>query len=195
MGHIDLEMYMNLKLVICFALAVVLAGCSSGAGLLDTKAGVPSAAAVPVGNNLALPPDLQLASPAGTVESYQSNGYVAPIAVSAGRPVSQAATFADPNLAPQRGSNAASLQQQAAASPTEPIYSNQVVDRAFPADYYAKYGISRFKSNGKLKTPAELKKELIVTVLAKKRSANPNYGSIANIGNLGSGGDEFIMHP
>ena len=195
MGQRGLELNMNLKLVIYLVVAVVLAGCSSGSGLLDAKSNVPSAAAVPVGNNLALPPDLQLASPSRTVESYQPNGYVAPIVVPAGRAVSQAATFADPNLAPTRVSNAASLQQQAAASPTEPIYSNQVVDRAFPSDYYAKYGISRFKANGKLKTPAELKKELTLTVLAKKRSANPNYGTVANIGNLGPGGDEFIMHP
>lgn len=184
-------MSVKLKFAFGFIVASVLGGCSSGAGLLDTKAGVPSAASVPVGNNLALPPDLQLATPSGTVDRYQSNGYVAPIITPAARPQSQAASFADPNLPQQR----ASQQQVAAIDPNEPIYSNQVVDRAFPSDYYAKYGISRFKANGKLKTPGELKKELTATVLAKKRAANPNYGTVSNFGNLGAGGDDFIMHP
>ena len=187
---------MKLTFTIGLLATGLLAGCSSGAGLLDTKSNVPSAASVPVGNNLALPPDLQLASPAGTSPSYQSNGYVAPIVVPAARMSSQAASFADPNLPQQaRGGRAPLGQQVAAFNSNDPIYSNQAVDNAFPSDYYAKYGISRFRKNGTLKTPAELKKELTAAVIAKKRSTNPNYGTVANFGNLGAGGDEFLLHP
>ena len=183
---------MNFRSIIGLGAALLLAGCSSGASLLDTKAGVPQASAVPVGNNLALPPDLQLASPAGTIDSYQSNGYVAPIAVPAGRSFGQAATFADPQAG--RGANGLAA-QPAAFSPTETVYTNKGIDLAFPADYYAKWGISRFKANGKLKTPAELKEELKRTVIAKKRETNPNYGTISNWGNLVSGADSVVMHP
>ena len=165
--------------------------------MLDTKAGVPQAANVPVGNNLALPPDLQLAVPAATSSRYQPNGYVAPITMPAPRPVSQAASFADPNA------GRAPLQQQGMAgkaplpgySPSDTIYINQTIDLANPGDYYAKYGISRFKANGQLKTKEQLRKELIDAVMAKKRQTNPNYGTVANMGNLGPGGDSFIMQP
>lgn len=178
---------MNLKLFIGLGAALLLAGCSSAAGLLDTKNNIPSASLVPVGNNLALPPDLQLAQPGRTVDRYQSNGYVQPIAQPIERPASQVEGFADPQ-APASERAAANLGPQN-------IYDNQVVSQAFPGDYYAKYGISRFKKNGKLKTLDELKKELAAVVLAKKREQNPAYGTVGNFGNMVSGKDDVIMHP
>ena len=181
-----------LNKIIGLIAVLLLAGCSSGSSLLDAKSTIPSAAAVPVGNNLALPPDLQLPAPSRTVAGYQPNGYVAPIVMPAPRQVSQAAAFADPTAGNQQ---TAGQQQAAAYSATETVYSNKGVDLAFPADYYAKYGISRFRANGKLKTPDEMKKQLIAAILAKKRATNPNYGTISNIGNIGAGGDEFIMKP
>ena len=184
---------MKLNFAIGLCATALLAGCSSGSSLLDTKAGVPQAANVPVGNNLALPPDLQLATPTATSDRYQPNGYVAPIAVPNVRPASQAVSFADPQLPKPPPGTATAMAAPVVAS--DNIYANAIVDRAMPADYYAKYGISRFKPNGQLKTPAELKKELMAAVLAKKRAANPNYGTISNFGNLGAGGDDLIMRP
>ena len=177
---------MNLKLFIGLCAALILAGCSAGAGLLDSKQNVPQASLVPVGNNLALPPDLQLAQPGRTYNGYQPNGYVQPIAQSTEQPVNQVEGFADPQ----------SGQTKAVANlGPQNIYDNQVVNQAFPADYFAKYGISRFKKNGKLKTVAEMRKELSGAVLAKKRAENPNYGTIGNFGNMVSGKDDVIMHP
>ena len=178
---------MNLKLFIGLGAALILAGCSSASSMLNSKSNLPQADRVPVGNNLAMPPDLQLAQPGRTYSGYQSNGYVQPIAQPVEHPVSQVEGFADPQ--------APAGQQAAVNLGPQNIYDNQVVNQAFPGDYYAKYGISRFKKNGKLKTLDELKRELTAAVIAKKRSTNPNYGTVANIGNLGPGGDEFILHP
>ena len=177
---------MNLKLFIGLCAALILAGCSAGAGLLDSKQNVPQASLVPVGNNLALPPDLQLAQPGRTYNGYQPNGYVQPIAQSMEHPVNQVEGFADPQ---------APAGQQAADLGPKNIYDNSIVNQAFPADYFAKYNISRFKKNGKLKTLAELKLELSAAVLAKKRAENPAYGTIGNFGNMVSGKDAAIMHP
>ena len=178
---------MNLKLFIGLGAALILAGCSSASSMLNSKSNLPHAELVPVGNNLALPPDLQLAQPGRTYSGYQSNGYVQPIAQPVEHPASQAAGFIDPQ--------APVGQQRVADLGPQNIYDNQVVNQAFPGDYYAKYGISRFKKNGKLKTLDELKKELAAVVLAKKREQNPAYGTVGNFGNMISGKDDVIMHP
>jgi hypothetical protein len=177
---------MNLKLFIGIGVALILAGCSSASSLLNSKSNLPQAERVPVGNNLAMPPDLQLAQPGRTYSGYQSNGYVQPIAQPVEHPASQVAGFIDPQ---------APAGQRVADLGPQNIYDNQVVNQAFPGDYYAKYGISRFKKNGKLKTQDELKHELAAMVLAKKREQNPAYGTIGNFGNMVSGKDDVIMHP
>ena len=185
-----------MKKIIGLISVIFLAGCSSASSLLDTKANVPQASAVQVGNNLALPPDLQLVAPTATRDRYQPNGYVAPIVMPAQRVAGQATAFADPSAGrSQAGYGSAPQQAALTYSPTETVYTNQGIGLANAGDYYAKYGISRFKKNGKLKTKEELQKELTAVVLAKKRATNPNYGTVANIGNLGSGGDKFIMKP
>ncbi len=181
-----------LKNLIGIIAVLLLAGCSSGSSLLNAKSGVPDASSVPVGNNLALPPDLQLAAPSATSVRYQPNGYVAPIAIPAARPISQAAAFADPGLSPSQSAAAA---QAAAVNPTENVYANQIIDRTATVDPYARYGISRFRANGKLKSVAELKRELVVAAIAKKRETNPNYGTIGNFGNAVAGNDDFILKP
>ena len=178
---------MNLKLFIGLGAALILAGCSSASSMLNSKSNLPQADRVPVGNNLAMPPDLQLAQPGRTYSGYQSNGYVQPIAQPVEHPVSQVEGFADPQ--------APAGQQAAANLGPQNIYDNQIVNQAFPGDYYAKYGISRFKKNGKLKTLDELKKELAAVVLAKKREQNPAYGTVGNFGNMISGKDDVVMHP
>ncbi len=60
--------------------AALLSGCSSAANLLGGGSSTPTAPAqvrVPVGNELALPPDLSLRAPTQTVDGYQANGQVA----------------------------------------------------------------------------------------------------------------------
>ena len=159
----------RMRLGVALCLSVALVGCSSGANLLglNTKADIPQAINVPVGNSLALPPDLQLAAPTQTSDAYRPNGYVEPIAQ------------AKAETGPQTPSNIYDYKE-----PTE-----------VTSDVFAKYGVSRFRPNGKLKTLSEMKIELRKRVLAKKQAANPNYGSISNLGNVISGRDEIIMKP
>ena len=154
---------------VAISLCVALSGCSAGANLLglNTKADVPQAINVPVGNSLALPPDLQLAAPTQTSDAYRPNGYV--------EPISQASA----NTGPQTPQNIYEYKE-----PTE-----------VTSDVFAKYGVSRFRPNGKLKTLAEMKVELRNRVFAKKRQANANYGTIGNLGRVISGQDEIIMKP
>jgi hypothetical protein len=49
---------------------------------------------------------------------------------------------------------------------------------------YAKYGINKLKADGTAKTFDELQDELAAAVIAEKKAANPNYGTIWNIGEL-----------
>ena len=51
-------------------------------------------------------------------------------------------------------------------------------------DIYERNGISKVKPDGTPKTDAELQAELKKIYLAKKTAANPNYGSVFNIGNI-----------
>jgi hypothetical protein len=116
---------------------------------------------IPVGNQLALPPDLALAQPSNTVEGYQPNGQAPQIA----------------NAAPARA--ATSVYGETGAPAPKPG----------TLDYnLAKYGISKYKPDGTLKTSAELNAELRKAILAEKRRANPNYGTIRNIGAIFSDG-------
>ena len=157
------------QICITASLCAALSGCSAGANLLglNSKADVPQAINVPVGNSLALPPDLQLAAPTQTSDAYRPNGYV--------EPISQASA----NTSPQALQNIYDYKE-----PTE-----------VTSDVFAKYGVSRFRPNGKLKTLAEMKVQLRNRVFAKKRQANANYGTIGNLGNVINGHDEIIMKP
>ena len=150
------------KYGIVIAGALALAGCSGGMGLLDGKANVPVATGVPVGNSLAMPPDLQLATPGQTTDAYQPNGAVAPAAqpVSTKPVKSKLATAAAPGT----------------------LYGDQAPAAAPPADIFAQYGISKFNPDGTQKTIPQMNEELRLAILKKKRETNPNYGTIANIG-------------
>ena len=151
-------------------LALALAGCSAGANLLglNSKGSAPQAINVPVGNALALPPDLQLAAPTQTSDAYRPNGYVEPIAAGV-----------DANASPQAPQNIYAYKE-----PTD-----------VTSDVFAKYGVSRFRPNGKLKTLNEMKAELRQRVMAKNRQVNSSYGTIGNLGNVISGRDDLIMKP
>jgi len=132
----------------------LLAGCSSS--LLGGKSGGPAAVEqVPVGNQLALPPDLQLRSPGQIAPTYQAN-------TAAGEPVG--------GLYDDGTDIAAPPPKRVASAPTQDIFEQN--------------GISRFKPDGTKKTEDELRTELKLALLAKKKQQNPNYGSVFNIGNV-----------
>ena len=132
-----------------------------------TGKSAPSAANVPVGNNLAMPPDLSLNAPAATADAYQPNGYVAPVA----QPAAPA-----PALQPT---------QVASVAPSNNIYGGTSAPAAgSTGDVFDQAGISKVKPDGTKKTAYELNKELSAYYMAKKKAQNPNYGTIGNIGGL-----------
>jgi hypothetical protein len=148
------------KLVVILA-ALALAGCSNGSSLLNSKSNVPQASNIPVGNALAMPPDLQLAVPNQTSENYEPNGPVEPVA--------PAANVNTPSINPKQQIANAPLEDSGAPVPVK-------------QDIYDQYGVSKFDANGKPKKPDILKAELKAAIIKKKRETNPNYGTIANIG-------------
>jgi hypothetical protein len=137
---------------------LALAGCSTGSSLLNSKSNVPQASNIPVGNALAMPPDLQLAVPNQTSENYEPNGPVEPVAA--------ASTLKTPTAKP--------LKQMASASTAAPVTRKP--------DLYEQYGISKVDADGKPKKPELLQAELKAAILKKKRETNPNYGTVSNIG-------------
>jgi hypothetical protein len=147
--------------IVLLVTAIVLSGCSSAASLLGggSTATAPAQVRVPVGNELALPPDLSLRAPTQTVDGYQSNGQVA------------------------------SLSEDPIAAPARPAPVQQNVYGAPEAqDNYAKYGISKTNPDGTPKPKDQLQEELRAAILAEKRRKNPNYGTIFNIGEIFSDG-------
>jgi hypothetical protein len=142
------------------ATVALLAGCSVGS-LLDPKAGATRAAAVPVGNDLALPPDLALRAPGATNDEYVPNGPVDNLD-------SQSAGLDD-------GLSSPAPTRARAAAPVAPVER---------VDNYTKYGISKTNPDGSAKTPQQLSNELKAAILAEKRRTNPGYGTIRNIGSI-----------
>jgi hypothetical protein len=145
------------KILFCVAVALVLSACTGGQSLLDSKASTPRAVNVPVGNALALPPDLQLQAPTQTSDAYLPNG---PVDV--------------PAPAPK-----VSTQIASAASPALPN-----VDGLKKQDIMEQYGVSRVNADGTPRTSEQLREALRQAIIAKRKAANPNYGTIANLGNI-----------
>jgi soluble lytic murein transglycosylase-like protein len=145
------------------ALSFVLGGCSSSKLLNSMGLGNSAAPQTPVvqtGNNLALPPDLQLRPPGTVTENYQ------------------------PNQAP-----AAPATPVETAALDEGLYSSAPVAAApVKRDIYAEYGVSKLKPDGTAKTDQELKADLKLAILKRKQQQNPGYGTIRNIGNIFSDG-------
>ena len=144
------------------AMSLVLAGCGASRLLggmgLGSSAPAPQAPVVRTGNNLALPPDLQLRPPGTVTETYQ------------------------PNPAPPAPAQTASLEDGLYAP--VPATPAPVVRK----DIYAEYGISKTKPDGTAKADQELKDELKQAMLKRKRETNPGYGTIRNIGSIFSDG-------
>ena len=149
------------RAAIAMAAAVALAGCS---GLLNSKSSVLPDDNVPVGNNLALPPDLALKAPSASPAPYQ--GTAAGNEGIYGNDTSPALKPAAPGQL-TRGQAAA----QGAASGVK-------------GDVYDEYGISKFKPDGTKKEEWELKEELKVAILKRKQQQNPGYGTVFNMGNI-----------
>lgn len=147
----------KLHVVLACLAGLVLSGCSSS--LLGNKMGGPADVQnVPVGNPLSMPPDLSLPPPSQAASNeYQPNKATAN--TSSG--LYDDASLAKPATTPVK---------RAPAAPAQ--------------DIYAQYGISKTKPDGTAKTPDELKAELKAAVLAKKKQANPGYGTVFNIGNV-----------
>jgi hypothetical protein len=157
----------GLALSLMATLAV--AGCSEtkmqdllGSG----KDSTPDETQVRINRNLAMPPDLNLRPPSGEITEYGEPNKV----VTAAPPAQPAMDQAQP--APQPMQTAAATPP--AASGAEPPKQ----------DVYEKYGISKVGPDGKPKTENQLYKELRDAQLAEKRRANPNYGTIWNMGNV-----------
>lgn len=148
--------------------ALAVAGCSEtkmqdllGSG----KDTAPDESQVRVNRNLAMPPDLNLRPPTGeTTEDGQLNQVAA-----AQPPAQPAMDQAQPSPEPLQTASA----QPPAAAGTEP-----------PKDAYERYGISKVGPDGKPKSETQLRKELREAAMAEKRKANPNYGTIWNMGNV-----------
>jgi hypothetical protein len=155
----------GLALSLMAVLAV--AGCSEtkmqdllGSG----KDATPDESQVRINRSLAMPPDLNLRPPSGEITEYGEPNKVA----SATPPVQPAMDQSSP--APMQTAAA----QPPAAAGTEPPQP----------DIYQKYGISKVGADGKPKSQNQLYKELREAQLAEKRKANPNYGTIWNMGNI-----------
>jgi hypothetical protein len=155
-------------LALSLAAAVAVAGCSEtkmqdllGSG----KAATPDETQVRINRNLAMPPDLGLRPPSGETTDDGS-----PNQVAGAPPPAQPAS--DPAAAPQplTVSENAVPPAQGAQPPKQ--------------DAYERYGISKVGPDGKPKSDNQLYKELHAAQMAEKRKANPNYGTIWNIGNV-----------
>jgi hypothetical protein len=149
-GSISVKL-LNLSIA---AVALALAGCSTGL-LGGGGSSAPTAQPqIQVNNQLAMPPDLSLAAP-GTANAPAPTK-----------------TYRSAGLAPPSDDN---LYDDAAPPPAA---------RAPAVDVYEKYGVNKLNPDGTKKNDNVLREELRQAVIAEKRKTNPNYGTIRNIGEL-----------
>ena len=149
------------KLSGVLAMSLVLAGCGAsrllgGMGLGSSPA--PQVPTVQTGNNLALPPDLQLRPPGTAAEANNQINTVP----------------AQPAQVANVGDGVTPVAPAAPAAPKR--------------DIYAEYGISKLKPDGTPKLEADVRAELKQAILKRKREQNPGYGTIRNIGGIFSDG-------
>jgi hypothetical protein len=154
-------------------MAASLGGCASSGvnDLLGVSKNSPDESQIRTTQSLSMPPDLQLRAPSGAVEE---DGQLA----SAAAP-STTAPPADATVEAAPGQE----QQVASAAPVPQTAATAAAPSA-TVDPYEKYNISKTKADGTPKSQEELFAELRAAKLAEKRRANPNYGTIFNIGDL-----------
>jgi hypothetical protein len=147
-------------------LALAASACSETAVqdlLGNGKADRPDASQITVSQNLSMPPDLQLrAPPEGPSNDNQATAVQQPV-----EPAQPVAAATEPLSQPKP------LRPTKTASLEEP-----------KQDVYERYGIAKTYPDGKPKPERVLVEELRQAQLAEKRKANPNYGTIWNIGNV-----------
>lgn len=140
------------------AAGVVTPGCSVTSVTDVMRRGSPETQPqVQARQDLAMPPDLQL-HPPGTAPA----------------PPPQLASVPEESYTPPPATKA----QASAASPTQGTATQP------EGDIYQRYGISKTHPDGRPKTAAELQIELKKARVAEKQQANPNYGTVFNIGNI-----------
>jgi hypothetical protein len=157
-------MRVSAKFLAIVALPFVLSACTETKFLDTIGAGKtsPDEGAVQVNRQLTMPPDLNLPAPADADMNIATGDPAAPVATNpaATPPATAAAPQSNSPIVP--GTNMTFDQQQ--------------------DQLYARYGINKLKADGTPKTFDELQAELAAAVKAEKKAANPNYGTIWNIG-------------
>src|SRR5260221_9816190 len=144
----------------CLGVAAGLLGGCAQKGVSDIMNGNTESVQQAYSNpDLSMPPDLQL-HPPSEAASY--------------------ATTQPASTAPTSATNA-SLAKPVTTSPvaTSPITGSPTQPTG---DIYEQNGISKVNTDGTPKTQVQLQAELKQVYLAKKQQANPNYGTVFNIG-------------
>ena len=167
------------------AASVVLAGCSETGfqDFFDSGKFSPDETKVRSNQALTTPPDLQLRPPSGAaapppnqVVTGQQPVTTQPPQYGAAPPASQQAYAQpqQPGTQPQQPAYPQTTTPQAGAQPARPPVT----------DPYARYGISKTRPDGTLKSQNELLAELRAKKLELERKKNPNYGTIFNLPNV-----------
>ena len=142
------------------AMTLGLGGCSNAMrGYLEHDTPEQTAA---VRQDLSMPPDLKLPPP----------GSGADLSADAMAPAAKPGKTA-----------ALSQPQLAAASPTQGTIAPSAKPSATDS-VYQQAGVSLYKPDGTRKTDYVLQEELRQAYIAKKKSQNPNYGTVMNVGNI-----------
>lgn len=139
-------------------LAIGLAGCgSSMRNYLEKDTPVQSAS---MRQDLTIPPSLALPPPGTTSAAPDPGAYT-----------EKTAALAAPAPAP------APSTRSAAATPAPAVNDG-------PYAVYTNVGISLTNPDGSKKTDQQLREELQAYYIAQKKTKNPNYGTVFNIGNI-----------
>ena len=159
-------MRVSARFLAIVALPLVLSACTETKFLDTIGAGKtsPDETGVQPNQQLSMPPDLNLPAPADADMNIATSDPVAPAAT-------------DPAATPP--ATAAAPQDNSPIVPGTNMTFDQQQDQL-----YAKYGINKLKADGTAKTFDELQDDLAAAVIAEKKAANPNYGTIWNIGEL-----------
>jgi hypothetical protein len=139
--------------------AIALTGCGSTMrDYLEKETPVQNSA---VRSDLTMPPDLRLPEPGTTAPAPDPGALSTETALTA--PPRAAAT-------PSTPSTPAAVPPAAGTTAADSIYTQA--------------GISLYKPDGTRKSDAELRQELQNYYIAQKKTKNPNYGTVFNIGNI-----------
>lgn len=206
---------MKPALVLGLAAALAASGCSETrfADMLGAGKQSPDETQVRTGQALTMPPDLRLPAPGaaaadGNVATTAAAQPVAPAPDRRTATAKHSEDFWASELQPKATASGAAPDSAQArkesfwSSNTNNLFTTPGKHNAFwDADpnvpktkpvtrdeAFARYGISKTKPDGTPKTDNELDRELKAAVLADKRKANPDYGTIGNLRNVFSDG-------